>query len=92
MHYFSCRVAAGLHKLDLTDDSEVKKAITQFKPNFLIHCAAQRFPEKVDMDPEGAAKLNIDTSRCLAQIAGMFYFVTLCNIKESSHIAVTEFT
>jgi S-adenosylmethionine synthetase len=66
--------------LDLTDDSEVKKAITQFKPNFLIHCAAQRFPEKVDMDPEGATKLNIDTSRCLAQIAGRFYFCGLfCN-------------
>ena len=78
--------------MDLTDYSEVKKAVTQFQPNFLIHCAAQRFPEKVDMDPEGAAKLNIDTSRCLAQIAGMFYFVTLFSIKESSLLAVTEFT
>lgn len=63
--------------MDLTDDSEVKKAIMQFKPSFVIHCAAQRFPEKVDLDPDGAAKLNIDTSRCLAQVAGMRLFVFL---------------
>jgi S-adenosylmethionine synthetase len=75
--YFSSRVAEGLHKLDLTDENEVKKAIMQFKPSFLIHCAAQRFPEKVDLDPEGAAKINIDASRYLAQVVGMntfFYY------------------
>jgi dTDP-4-dehydrorhamnose reductase len=70
-HYISSRVAEGLHKLDLTDDIEVKEAITQFKPGFLIHCAAQRFPEKVDLDPEGATKINVETSRYLAQISGM---------------------
>jgi dTDP-4-dehydrorhamnose reductase len=57
--------------LDLTDEKDVKKAVMQFKPSFLIHCAAQRFPEKVDLDPEGAAKINVDASRYLAQVAGM---------------------
>jgi dTDP-4-dehydrorhamnose reductase len=71
LYYFSFRVAEGLHKLDLTNSPEVEKAIAHFKPNFLIHCAAQRFPEKVDLDPEGAAKINVDSSRHLAQIAGM---------------------
>jgi dTDP-4-dehydrorhamnose reductase len=70
-HYFSSRVAEGLYKLDLTDDTEVEKTITQFKPSFIIHCAAQRFPEKVDLDPEGAAKINVGTSRHIAQVAGM---------------------
>lgn len=76
-HYFSSRVAEGLHKLDLTDENEVKKAIMQFKPSFLIHCAAQRFPEKVDFDPEGAANINIDASRYLAQVVGMNTFFTV---------------
>ncbi|PNF25856.1 hypothetical protein B7P43_G11132 [Cryptotermes secundus] len=62
------RVAEGLHKLDLTDENEVKKAVIQFKPSFLIHCAAQRFPEKVDLDPEGAENININASRYLAQV------------------------
>jgi dTDP-4-dehydrorhamnose reductase len=70
-YYFSSRIGDGLHKLDLTDENEVKKAVMQFKPRFLIHCAAQRFPEKVDLDPEGAAKINVDASRYLAQVAGM---------------------
>ncbi|KDR17569.1 methionine adenosyltransferase 2 subunit beta-like isoform X1 [Zootermopsis nevadensis] len=63
------RVVEGLHKLDLTDDTEVKKSVTKFKPSFLIHCAAQRFPDKVDLDPVGAAKINVDSSRHLAHIA-----------------------
>jgi FlaA1/EpsC-like NDP-sugar epimerase len=70
-NYFSSRIGDGLHKLDLTDENEVKKAVMQFKPRFLIHCAAQRFPEKVDLDPKSAAKINVDASRYLAQVAGM---------------------
>lgn len=49
----------------------------QFKPRFLIHCAAQRFPEKVDLDPEGAANINIDATRYLAKVAGMNTFLLL---------------
>lgn len=60
-----------MHKLDLTDFSAVTAAITQFKPTFIIHSAAQRFPEKVSADPEAARRINVDATFHLAETAGL---------------------
>ena len=38
---------------------------------FIIHCAAQRFPDKVNQDPEGALKLNVEATKNLATLAGV---------------------
>lgn len=35
----------------------------------LVHCAAQRFPDKVDKDPEAARALNVSAARHLAKKA-----------------------
>jgi dTDP-4-dehydrorhamnose reductase len=78
--------------VDLTDENEVKNAVMQFKPSFLIHCAAQRFPEKVDLDPEGAVKINVDASRYLAQVVGMnmfFYCSTVINFQTNFMLVVS---
>jgi S-adenosylmethionine synthetase len=36
---------AGLQKLDLQDESEVERVFTEFKPDWVIHCAAERRPD-----------------------------------------------
>lgn len=33
-----------------------------------MHCAANRFPDKVDKDPEGTRKLNVEATRDLARL------------------------
>ena len=36
-------------------------------PQVLVHCAANRFPDKVDADPEGTRLLNVEATRTLAK-------------------------
>ncbi|KAF5710046.1 dTDP-4-dehydrorhamnose reductase [Fusarium mundagurra] len=45
-------------KVNLSNETEV-----------IVHCAAQRFPDKVDKDPEGARELNVAASKALAKLA-----------------------
>jgi len=45
--------------------------IQEFKPTCIIHCAAQRFPDKVDKDLEGTLKLNVEATKNLAVLAGL---------------------
>ncbi|CAG9954226.1 unnamed protein product [Clonostachys rosea f. rosea IK726] len=56
-------------KVDLGSEDEVRKMIDDVKPQVIVHCAAQRFPDKVDKDPEGAKALNVEASRSLARLA-----------------------
>lgn len=68
-------------KVDLTDEAQVGKALDDAKyvdhvipwnaanttrPQVVIHCAAQRFPDKVDADPQAARDINITASKSLA--------------------------
>ena len=56
-------------KVDLGNTEDVAKALDEVKPQVIVHCAAQRFPDKVDKDPEGAKALNVAASRSLASLA-----------------------
>jgi len=38
------------------------------RPQVVVHCAANRFPDKVDKDPEGTRLINIEASRSLASL------------------------
>lgn len=58
--------------MDLTEFGAVTTAITKFKPTFIIHSAAQRFPDKVSSDPEAARCLNVDATFHLADTAGNY--------------------
>ncbi|KAG9242285.1 putative methionine adenosyltransferase 2 subunit beta [Calycina marina] len=55
-------------KLDLGDEAAVAKTIEDVKPQAVIHCAANRFPDKCDNDPAGTRALNITASSKLASI------------------------
>ncbi|GFR13950.1 methionine adenosyltransferase 2 subunit beta, partial [Trichonephila clavata] len=63
------RATDDLVKLDLTDTEAVRNVITDYKPHVIIHCAAERSPDKVERDYIAAKKLNVSVSRNLAQFA-----------------------
>lgn len=63
------RCDKGLHKLDITDYDLLAKAIKDFKPDFIIHSAAQRFPDLVEKDPAAAHKLNVDATSYVTTVA-----------------------
>ena len=62
------RAGAGLLKVDLESESEIKAALDAAAPDVVVHCAANRFPDKVDQDPEGTRRLNIEASKTLATL------------------------
>jgi S-adenosylmethionine synthetase len=39
------RTGAGLTPLDLLDDAKVEKTFEDFRPDWVIHCAAERRPD-----------------------------------------------
>ncbi|KAH9882360.1 hypothetical protein J1614_000596 [Plenodomus biglobosus] len=54
-------------KLDVLDRGEVERLLDETTPKVVIHCAANRFPDSCAADPEAATKLNVDSSRSLAE-------------------------
>ena len=58
--------ATNLVKVDLTDIDNIENFINKMKPDFLIHSAAQRFPDKLQKNPEEGRKLNVEATKALA--------------------------
>ncbi|MCJ1285885.1 hypothetical protein MMC26_005227 [Xylographa opegraphella] len=54
-------------KLDIVDSSAVTALLDEEKPQVVVHCAANRSPDKCDADPKGARALNVEATRTLAQ-------------------------
>ncbi|KAK4149454.1 hypothetical protein C8A00DRAFT_18858 [Chaetomidium leptoderma] len=65
---FSRADGVDILKVVLWRDAEIEKVLDEQKPQVVIHCAANRFPEKVDADPEGTRALNIEAPRLLARL------------------------
>lgn len=63
------RAGPGLIKCDLTDQEAVKDLIEKEKPNFIIHAAAERFPDVVEKKYEETRLLNIKTAGHIASVA-----------------------
>ncbi|KAG8163557.1 hypothetical protein KVR01_006854 [Diaporthe batatas] len=59
---------ATILKVDLASTEEVEKALDNSRPQVVVHSAANRFPDKVDKDPEGTRKLNVEATRHLAKL------------------------
>ncbi|KAM7202748.1 hypothetical protein V8F20_004262 [Naviculisporaceae sp. PSN 640] len=55
-------------KLDLSNPSEIESLLDTHQPRVVVHCAANRYPDKVDKDPEGTKKLNVEASGTLARL------------------------
>jgi S-adenosylmethionine synthetase len=54
-------------KLDILDHKEIERVLDETKPDVVVHCAANRFPDSCTADPEAAKKLNVHSSRALAE-------------------------
>ncbi|KAF2964461.1 hypothetical protein GQX73_g9118 [Xylaria multiplex] len=55
-------------KVDLAKPNEAEAALDRVKPNVVVHCAANRFPDKCDNDPEGTRNLNVAATESLASL------------------------
>ncbi|TVY37327.1 Methionine adenosyltransferase 2 subunit beta [Lachnellula subtilissima] len=55
-------------KLDLNSSSAIAETLSEVKPQVVVHCAANRFPDKCDSDPAGTRALNITATNTLASL------------------------
>jgi len=65
---FSRADGISIKKVDLTHQSAVNEALLDFVPSVLIHAAAERHPDNIEKDPEGAQRLNVTATQNLAKL------------------------
>ncbi|KAI4116981.1 MAG: hypothetical protein LQ345_002688 [Seirophora villosa] len=63
------RAKPPILKVDLQDQDAIDATLDETKPQVIIHCAANRFPDKCDADPDGTRALNIAATRRVALAA-----------------------
>ncbi|KAF9114839.1 hypothetical protein BGX27_009676 [Mortierella sp. AM989] len=62
------RANGDLKKLNLEDSAAVEAFIDQGKYDVVVHCAAERRPDVVEKDPNGAKNLNVQVPGLLADL------------------------
>ncbi|ORY71085.1 uncharacterized protein BCR38DRAFT_415902 [Pseudomassariella vexata] len=65
---FSRADGNSILKVDLADAAEVEKVLDIVKPQAVVHCAANRYPDKCESDPEGTRALNVAASKSFAKL------------------------
>jgi len=63
-----------LIKIDLTNEDEVVAFLGAYRPDWVIHCAAQTLPDVAEKDPIGTRLLNVHVPGQLALLAKRFKF------------------
>ncbi|KAI7816663.1 hypothetical protein BC939DRAFT_468324 [Gamsiella multidivaricata] len=63
------RAQGDLKKLNLEDSTAVEAFVDQEKPDVIVHCAAERRPDVVEKNPNGAKNLNVQVPGLLADIS-----------------------
>lgn len=59
---------AKLQKVDLLDHDATAKFIQHCRPDIIIHCAAQRYPDAFESNLDQSIQLNVESTRHLAQL------------------------
>ncbi|KAM9846776.1 methionine adenosyltransferase 2 subunit beta [Aulostomus maculatus] len=70
------RARPRLLRCDLTDEEAVKGLLFEYKPDVIVHCAAERRPDVVERHTEAAVNLNVHATGTLAKeaaAAGSFF-------------------
>ncbi|KAF9319889.1 hypothetical protein BG003_007881 [Podila horticola] len=62
------RAKGDLKKLDLEDSAAVEAFVDHEKPDVIVHCAAERRPDVVEKNPDGAKNLNVQVPGLLADL------------------------
>ncbi|KAH9852250.1 NAD-P-binding protein [Lenzites betulinus] len=68
------RTKEGLKKLDLTDNATTEAVFAEFKPHWVIHCAAERRPDVAEKDPEATRVINVSVPDNLAKLSKALKF------------------
>lgn len=68
------RTGPGLVQVDLTDQEEVDTLIERTRPEWVIHCAAERRPDVAEKNVDGTRKLNVEVPGYLAKLSAKFGF------------------
>ena len=61
------RTRDGSACLDLCDARVAKEYLDAHQPRIIIHCAAERRPDRCERDPESTMRLNVETTARLAK-------------------------
>ncbi|MDH7483528.1 MAG: SDR family oxidoreductase [Spirochaetales bacterium] len=61
------RAKEPLLRLDLTDEGKVYEALGRYRPEVVLHLAAERRPEAVDAAPDRSYMLNVAATQYLAR-------------------------
>ncbi|XP_053399644.1 methionine adenosyltransferase 2 subunit beta-like isoform X1 [Mercenaria mercenaria] len=63
------RARDGLKKVDLSDKNAVTDVVNDFKPDVIIHSAAERRVDVIEKTPEAAKKVNLDATQFICEAA-----------------------
>ncbi|XP_064637262.1 methionine adenosyltransferase 2 subunit beta-like isoform X2 [Lineus longissimus] len=63
------RARDGMKKVDLTKPEEVQEVMQSYKPNVVVHAAAERRPDAVEKQEEAVKRLNVDATTTLCEEA-----------------------
>jgi dTDP-4-dehydrorhamnose reductase len=63
------RTGESLSRLDLTDRVAINDCVGEFSPDVVIHSAAIRKPDICENDPDLTHRLNVDSTRWIAEAA-----------------------
>lgn len=61
------RASGDLVKVDLTDFGALDELLTSFKPDAIIHTAAERRPDVVERNPQASHAINVDVPAHIAE-------------------------
>ncbi|KAI3369160.1 hypothetical protein L3Q82_026112 [Scortum barcoo] len=65
------RARPRLLRCDLTDEDAIRGLLQEYKPDVIIHCAAERRPDVVERHTEAAVNLNVHATSTLAKEAAI---------------------
>ncbi|KAF1363702.1 NAD(P)-binding protein [Lizonia empirigonia] len=54
-------------KLNILNSKDIENALDDIKPDVVVHCAANRFPDSCTANPAAARNINVQASRALAE-------------------------
>jgi dTDP-4-dehydrorhamnose reductase len=64
---FSRANPPSIRKVDLGDPEQVSALLDETRPDVVVHCAAERFPDRCSADPDAAKRLNVAATEHLAR-------------------------
>lgn len=62
-------LGVGSKDMDLTDEAAIRRVISSYRPDAVIHCAAYTAVDKAEDESELCHKINVDGTLALAQAA-----------------------